>query len=57
MYGIAALGTKVYGFSHNGAIVDIDNTDGGACLVDFNASNLWAGAGVTTQAKIVAPPH
>lgn len=55
MYGIAALGSKVYGFSHNGAIVDIDNSDGGACLVSFDAANLWAGAGVTTAAKVVVP--
>jgi len=55
MYGIAALGSKVYGFSHDGAIVDIDNTDGGACLVSFDAANLWSGAGVTTAAKVVVP--
>jgi hypothetical protein len=55
MYGIAALGSKVYGFSHDGAIVDIDNTDGGACLVSFDAANLWSGAGVTTAAKVIVP--
>ncbi len=55
MYGIAALGSKVYGFSHNGAIFDINNTDGGACLVRSDPNNLWSGAGVTTQAKVVVP--
>ncbi len=55
MYGIAALGSKVYGFSHNGAIFDINNTDGSACLVSSDPNNLWSGAGVTTQAKVIVP--
>lgn len=55
MFGIAALGSKVYGFSHTGAIVEINNTDGGACLVSSNPATLWSGAGVTTTAKVVVP--
>ncbi len=55
MYGIAAWGSKVYGFSHSGAIVEIDNVTGGACLVKGGA-DLWDGAGVTTVAPVIAPP-
>jgi hypothetical protein len=55
MYGIAAWGTRVYGFSHSGAIVEIDNVTGGACLVK-SGTELWDGAGVTTVAPVIAPP-
>ena len=55
MYGIAAWDSKVYGFSHGGAIVEIDNVTGGACLV-VTTKNLWDGAGVTTIAPVIAPP-
>jgi hypothetical protein len=55
MYGIAAWNSKVYGFSHAGAIVEIDNVTGGACLV-VTTKNLWDGAGVTTVAPVIAPP-
>ena len=55
MYGIAAWDSKVYGFSHGGAIVEIDNVTGGACLV-VTTKNLWDGAGVTTVAPVIAPP-
>jgi hypothetical protein len=55
MYGIAAWNSKVYGFSHGGAIVEIDNVTGGACLVT-TTTNLWDGAGVTTVAPVIAPP-
>jgi hypothetical protein len=55
IYGIAALGADVYGFSRKGDIIQIDNVDGSACLLQAT-SNKWAGAGVTTLAKVVAPP-
>jgi hypothetical protein len=55
MYGIAAFEDKVFGFSHNGDIVEIDNTDGGACLIQSNAMSYWDGAGVTTVAPIIEP--
>jgi hypothetical protein len=56
MYGIAAWNDKVYGFSHTGAIVEIDNNTGAACLVLDTANDLWAGAGVTTLAPVTPPP-
>ena len=55
MYGIAAWNTKVYGFSHGGAIVEIDNVTGRACLIK-SGMELWDGAGVTTIAPVIAPP-
>jgi hypothetical protein len=55
MYGIAAWSSKVHGFSHSGAIVEIDNVTGAACLVKSGAE-LWDGAGVTTVAPVIAPP-
>src|SRR5262249_52428475 len=44
MYGIAAYQDKVYGFSHQGYIVTIDNNDGTACLALQTTSDSWAGA-------------
>lgn len=55
MYGIAAYQDKVYGFSHQGDIVEIDNTDGTACLLSNIGSSAFAGAGVTTTAPVIAP--
>ena len=55
MYGIAAWSSKLYGFSHSGAIVEIENVTGGACLVKSGVE-LWDGAGVTTVAPVIAPP-
>lgn len=54
--GIAAWDDKVYGFSHNGAIIAIDNTDGGACLVVSTPMLFWNGAGLTTSAPVKPPP-
>ncbi len=56
MYGIAAYEDKVYGFSHQGFIVDIDNTDGSACLVLQTSGDDWAGAAITTVAPVKPPP-
>jgi hypothetical protein len=56
MYGIAAINDKVYGFAHSGAIVEIDNVDGSACLVQNLPMNFWDGAGVTTLAPVIVPP-
>lgn len=55
MYGIAAYQDKVYGFSHLGAVVSIDNTDGSACLLNMLGSTSFSGAGVTTSAPVVVP--
>jgi hypothetical protein len=56
-YGIVAWNDKVYGFTHNGAIVEIDNTDGSACLVVDMPTDFWDGAGLTTSAPIIVPPN
>jgi hypothetical protein len=55
MYGIAAYEDKVYGFSHQGDIVEIDNSDGTACLLNNIGSSAFSGAGVTTSAPVIAP--
>jgi hypothetical protein len=55
MYGIAAYEDKVFGFSHSGAIVEIDNKNGEACLILNQPSNYWDGAGVTTLAEVIDP--
>jgi hypothetical protein len=54
--GIAAWDDKVYGFSHNGGIVAIDNVDGSACLVVSTPGLFWNGAGLTTSAPVKPPP-
>ncbi len=56
MYGIAAWGSKVYGFSRAGYLVDVDIVDGTGCLVDQYPGAKFSGAGVTTEAPVVAPP-
>jgi hypothetical protein len=56
MYGIAAWNDKVFGFSKSGDLVTIDNNDGSACLVKNFATERWDGAGVTTNAPVIAPP-
>jgi hypothetical protein len=55
MYGVAALGAQIYGFSHDGSVVSIHNQDGSACLLQSSAANNWYGAGVTTLAPVVVP--
>jgi hypothetical protein len=57
MYGIAAWKDKVYGFSRTGNIVEIDTTDGTACLAVPNSGKKFAGAGVTTLAPIIPIPE
>jgi hypothetical protein len=57
MYGIAALDEKVYGFSFGGTVVAIDNDTGEATFIDSPFTTPgFAGAGVTTIARVVAPP-
>lgn len=56
MYGIAAVGTEVFGFSRQGFIVAIDNVSGAACQIQTTPDDKWAGAGVTTLADVTAPP-
>jgi hypothetical protein len=55
MYGIAAYQDKVFGFSHQGYIVTIDNNDGTACLALSTGGDSWAGAAITTAAPVVPP--
>jgi len=55
MFGIAAYQDKVYGFSHKGDIVQIDNNTGSACLLSALSPMAFSGAGVTTSAPVVAP--
>jgi hypothetical protein len=55
-FGIVAYADKVYGFSRQGDVIEIDNKDGSACLVSSDASKKFAGAGVTTVAPVTAPP-
>ncbi len=57
MYGVAAYADKIIGFSHQGFIVSISNTDGTACLIhDYSGTIAFDGAGVSTKAPVVAPP-
>ncbi len=57
IYGIAAYGDKVYGFTHTGGhILEMHNDDATACLVSSDAALSFAGAGVTTVAPVRAPP-
>lgn len=56
MFGIAAWGDRVYGFSRAGYLVDIDITDGTGCLVDEYPAAKFSGAGITTLAPVIAPP-
>lgn len=56
MYGIAAWNDKIFGTSHSGAIVEINNADGTACLVKDAPMTFWNGAGVTTLAPVINPP-
>jgi hypothetical protein len=53
MYGIAAYQGNVFGFSHQGSIVTIDNTNGSACLALSTPNDEWAGAAITTVAPVI----
>jgi len=56
MYGIAAYEDRVYGFSYGGSIVSIDNSTGQAKLIGSPLTQPgFAGAGVTTSARVIAP--
>jgi hypothetical protein len=55
MYGVAAYQDKVYGFSHQGYVVTINNNDATACLALTTAGDQWAGAAITTVAPVIAP--
>jgi len=56
MYGIAAWGDRVYGFSRDANLVEIDTNDGSACLLSNYPNADFGGAGVTTKAVVVPPP-
>ncbi len=53
MYGIGAWNDKVYGFSRDGNVVEVNLTDGSACLVKNYPGDKFAGAGVTTSAPMI----
>jgi hypothetical protein len=57
MFGIASWNDKVFGFSHAGLAVVIDNGSGSTCALRDSMSEgmLWTGAGVSTLAPVVAP--
>ncbi len=56
IFGIVALGSKVYGFSRWGDFLTIDNDTGGGCY-NWSAPGVnFAGAGITTTAPVTAPP-
>ncbi len=59
VFGVAAYGDKVFGFARSpdgqGLAVEINNTNGTACLRKSFDGVLWAGAGITTQAPVVVP--
>jgi hypothetical protein len=50
LYGIAALGSTVFGFSHLGYVTTIDLNSGTSCLAVATPGQSWAGAGITTSA-------
>lgn len=54
-YGVFAWDDRLYGFTKSGAIVEIANTDGRACLVADTIVSTWYGAGVTTLAPVIEP--
>ncbi len=57
IYGVAAYGDKVYGFTHSGGeILEMHNDDATACLISADTAKKYAGAGVTTIAPVQAPP-
>jgi hypothetical protein len=56
LYGIATWNDKVYGFGHEGNLVDISLIDGSACLVKNYPANMFSGAAVTTIAPVTPPP-
>jgi hypothetical protein len=53
MYGITAWQAKVFGFSRQGYLVEINNSDGTACLVKDYTPSKFAGAGITTSAPVI----
>jgi hypothetical protein len=55
MYGIAAFQDKVFGFSHQGYVVTINNNDATACLTLSTQGDSWAGAAITTVAPVMPP--
>ncbi|CAN5123963.1 hypothetical protein BH09MYX1_BH09MYX1_52580 [soil metagenome] len=61
MYGIAAYKDQIYGFSHAGGVVLINNGNASVCLASVpqtsGGDTLFAGAGVTTVVSIIPPPN
>jgi hypothetical protein len=56
LYGVAAWGDKIYGFSRYGDLVEVANASGSACPLPSPPGVSWSGAGVNTLAPIQAPP-
>ena len=61
MYGVAAYKDQIFGFSHQGGVVQINNGNATVCLVSVPqvaaADILFSGAGVTTVASVIPPPN
>jgi hypothetical protein len=61
MYGVAAYKDQIYGFSHQGGVVQINNGNATVCLVSVPQTGggdiLFAGAGVTTVVSVIPPPN
>ncbi|MFO0662343.1 MAG: hypothetical protein U0174_00240 [Polyangiaceae bacterium] len=55
VYGVAAYGDKVYGFTRDGYSIEISNQNGDTCMLGSSTTMKFAGAGVTTMATVVAP--
>lgn len=55
MFGVAAWNNTVFGFSRSGDLVQIDNNDGTACLVQSYPTYKFAGAAVSTAAPVIGP--
>jgi hypothetical protein len=62
IFGVAAFGSDIFGFSNDGLVVRVDNATGAACLVAddsgifANGNRGFTGAGVSTRVAVVKPP-
>lgn len=56
MFGIVAYKDVVYGFSRDGEVVEMHNSDGSGCLISKDPTRKFAGAGITTLAPVTAAP-
>jgi hypothetical protein len=54
-FGIAAYQDKIYGFSRQGAIVEMDSATGAGCLLAEEPNRHFSGAAATTAIEVIAP--